>query len=153
MQKPLEYTEEELRALNEPMMVEGEGGVTATVPGVRPPLDAEAERRAKAQQAILESIPTTREGIWSYPVKWEAYDPSSMKEKVTKWVAAKVKELLGMTEDSLVSYVIELIEARAKPQKMFEELSPVLDADTESFCLKLYRVVIFETESAAATSR
>lgn len=145
----MEYTEEELRALNEPMTVEGEGGVT-TVPGIsRPLMDAEAERRSKAQRSILDSIPTTKEGIWSYAIKWEAYDPLTMRDKVNKWVAAKIKDLLGMPEDSLVKYIMELLEARAAPHKLFEELNPVLDADTESFCLKLYRVVIFETESAA----
>ena len=66
---------------------------------------------------------------------------------LTRWVAGKIKDLLGMPEESLVKFVMDLLESKTTPDKMMEELSPVLDQDTESFCLKLYRVVIFETES------
>ena len=81
-QKPLEYTEEELRSLNEPMMVEGEGGVTTGGGGK----DSALDRQTKLDK-ILASIPTTKDGIWSYPVKWANYDSMTMKDKLTRWVA------------------------------------------------------------------
>lgn len=38
---------------------------------------------------------------------------------------------------------------RSAPAHLFNELSPVLDNDTEMFVIKLYRMVIYETEKAA----
>jgi RNA-binding protein 25 len=36
------------------------------------------------------------------------------------------------------------------PAKASEELKDLLDSDTDTFVIKLYRTVIFETERAAA---
>eukprot|EP00798_Chlamydomonas_sp_ICE-L_P024964 gene24964-10622_t len=55
-----------------------------------------------------------------------------------------------MQEPTLVGYIMTLIQARAAPAKLAEELAPVLDSDTDTFVLKLYRMVIYETEKAAA---
>ena len=41
-------------------------------------------------------------------------------------------------------------QGRAAPSKLAEELGPVLDSDTDTFVIKLYRMVIYETEKAAA---
>lgn len=61
-----------------------------------------------------------------------------------------MEQLLGMPEPSLVSYVADLLSQHTPPAKMHEELHPVLDADTETFIVKLYRMAIYETEKAAA---
>lgn len=41
------------------------------------------------------------------------------------------------------------VQARG-PAEATQELEPLLDSDTETFVIKLYRTVIFETERAAA---
>ena len=61
-----------------------------------------------------------------------------------------MEQLLGMPEPSLVAYVTELLSQHTPPAKTLEELHPVLDADTETLVIKLYRMVIYETEKAAA---
>ena len=67
-----------------------------------------------------------------------------MGAKFTQWIGTKVEQLLGMPEPSLVEYVTDLLAQRAAPAKMLDELHPVLDADTETFVIKLYRMVIYE---------
>lgn len=65
------------------------------------------------------------------------------------WVSSKVEQLLGVKEPTLVDYVVKLLGQHTGPEQLFGELSPVLDNDTETFVIKLYRMVIFETEKSA----
>jgi len=155
--KPIKYTEEELRAVMEPAAEEG--GSTAPTNGSVPhagPVPAQAPAQQQQQdpkvllRKLMDSIPTTKDGVWGYPIQWDAYNPTTMAEKFSGWINQKVEQLLGMPEPTLVSYVTQLLSKRSAPAKLYEELSPVLDADTETFVIKLYRMVIYETEKAAA---
>jgi PWI domain len=41
---------------------------------------------------------------------------------------------------------MEKLEEHAPPQQLLEEMREILDDEAEAFVLKLYRVVIFETQ-------
>jgi RNA-binding protein 25 len=143
LQKPIEYTEEELRSVHEPdpeVQIEH-----AAASFLDPPLD-----RLSQLRQLMDSIPTNKEGVWFFLIRWDCYDQEAMSSKFLNWVSTKVEQLLGMPEPSLVSYVNDLLRQHTSPSKMFEELQPVLDADTETFVIKLYRMVIYETEKVAA---
>ena len=60
-----------------------------------------------------------------------------------------MSQLLGVQEPTLVDYVVKLLGQHTSPASLHAELSPVLDNDTETFVIKLYRMVIYETEKAA----
>ena len=62
----------------------------------------------------------------------------------------QVEQLLGMPEPSLVEYVTDLLANKTGPAKVLEELHPVLDADTETFVIKLFRMVIYECAKSSA---
>ena len=64
------------------------------------------------------------------------------------WVSGKVEQLLGVKEPTLVDYVVKLLAQGTSAAALAIELSPVLDSDTETFVIKLYRTVIYETEKA-----
>ncbi len=64
-------------------------------------------------------------------------------------MSGKVEQLLGVPEPTLVDYVVKLLGNRTGPEQLHGELAPVLDNDTETFVIKLYRMVIYETEKAA----
>ncbi len=53
---------------------------------------------------------------------------------------------MGDEDKTFVSFIMEKITAHTSPDKMLEELVVFLDEDAEGFVLKLYRLVIFETE-------
>ncbi|EFJ45965.1 hypothetical protein VOLCADRAFT_63199 [Volvox carteri f. nagariensis] len=110
----------------------------------RPPIDSKA-----ALKAMMDSIPTSKEGVFSYPIKWGHYNAAAMGEKFKGWVSSKVEQLLGVQEPTLVDYVVKLLGQHTAPNMLHAELNPVLDNDTETFVIKLYRMVIYETEKAA----
>ena len=62
----------------------------------------------------------------------------------------QVTELLGTEEDdSMATFVMEKLSAHTPAAKVLDELSAVLDEDAEGFVVKLYRMVIFESQKAA----
>lgn len=62
----------------------------ATLPAPVPAEDPKA-----AMRRLMDLIPTSKEGVWAYQVKWSAYDPATTGEKVKGWVAAKVRAGVG----------------------------------------------------------
>jgi hypothetical protein len=47
---------------------------------------------------------------------------------------------IAFQEPTLVDYVVKLLSQRSTPEQLHAELSPVLDSDTDTFVLKLYRM-------------
>lgn len=99
---------------------------------------------------LMDSIPTSRDGVFAYPIKWEVYDPNVLGLNITKWVDKKISDLLGVEEKSLVSFVMGKLGEKTAPQDLLSQLSDVLDDEAEVFIVKLYRMVIYETEKLAA---
>ncbi|GAX74794.1 hypothetical protein CEUSTIGMA_g2241.t1 [Chlamydomonas eustigma] len=141
--KPIVYTEEELRSVHEsdPMLQTELGAACSGDPA----LSSQAQLRQ-----LMDRIPTSKEGVWDFSIRWEHYDGEIMSSKFRNWINAKVDQLLGMPEPSLVTYICDLLNQHTPPSVMFEELQPVLDADSETFVIKLYRMVIYETEKVFA---
>jgi hypothetical protein len=69
--------------------------------------------------------------------------------RLQAWVSGKVEQLLGVKEPTLVDYVVKLLAQATSAAALAVELNPVLDSDTETFVIKLYRTVIYETEKAS----
>lgn len=66
-QRPIEYTEEELRLVHAPDPEEEQQAAAApAVPAMTP------EERQAALRRLMDTIPTSREGVWSYPIKYVA---------------------------------------------------------------------------------
>lgn len=103
-----------------------------------------------AVKRLMDGIPTSRDGVFAYPIKWDVYDPSVLGQNITKWVDKKISDLLGVEEKSLVSFVMGKLSEKTAPQDLLAQLSEVLDDEAEVFIVKLYRMVIFETEKLAA---
>lgn len=63
------------------------------------PEDAEA-----AKKELIRSIPTDREAVFAYPVKWDAFDAAAavLQPKLSAWINKKIKDLLGVEEPTMV---------------------------------------------------
>ena len=63
------------------------------------PEDAEA-----AKKELIRSIPTDREAVFAYPVKWDAFDAAAavLQPKLSAWINKKIKDLLGVEEATMV---------------------------------------------------
>jgi RNA-binding protein 25 len=60
------------------------------------------------------------------------------------WITKKVIEYLGEEEKVLIDYICKKITEHQPPQEIQNQLSFVLDEETEIFVLKMWRLLIFE---------
>lgn len=101
----------------------------------------------KAVRALAQEIPVDRDGLWEWDVKWDYLEESIIREKLRPFVERKVVEYLGVQEQFLVDVVEEHLRKHQKPAELVETLGEALDEDAEDLVKKLWRMVIFFTES------
>ncbi|KAI7905850.1 uncharacterized protein BX663DRAFT_483534 [Cokeromyces recurvatus] len=105
-----------------------------------------AEKRAKRVKELIDSIPSSQHDLWAYTVKWDEVDEELINSKLHPFVSKKIVDLLGMEEEDLVNYVLQLVKDRKTPDELVSELEGALDEDALVFVMKLWRALIFETE-------
>ncbi|KAK4222972.1 RNA-binding protein 25 [Podospora fimiseda] len=100
-----------------------------------------------AVRALAQEIPVDKEGLWAWDVKWDYLEEAIIREKLRPFVEKKVVEYLGVQEQFLVDVVEEHLRKHQKPAELVETLGEALDEDAEDLVKKLWRMVIFFTES------
>ena len=105
------------------------------------------EERMSRIKELVERIPTDKEGLWKWPVKWEFLSKALLENKLTPFVAKKVVEYIGAEEKDLVDYTVRAVASRAGAQEVLNELQGALAEDAEIFVIKLWRMVVYETEA------
>ena len=83
------------------------------------------EERDQAVRQLAAEIPTEKDGLWEWEVKWEFVDDAVIVEKLRPFVEKKIVEYLGVQEQLLVEVVEEHIRNRGKPQELVEQLEGV----------------------------
>ncbi|EDV20295.1 uncharacterized protein TRIADDRAFT_61221 [Trichoplax adhaerens] len=124
---PLEYTEEEMKAITPVVMTPDE-----------------KKRRIKA---IMESIPSDKEKLFDYPLNWSLVDESLIEKRMRTWVIKKITEYIGEEEPTLVDFICEKVKEHNSPVSIVKDLEMVLDDEAEVFVMKLWRLLIYETEA------
>ena len=137
---PLQYSEEELRAVQQAEEASAAGPATSS------PQDFEARKRS-----IIDSLPSSQKDVFAFSINWDAFSSSksAVASRIRAYVSKKIAELLGEEEQTLVDFVMEKLQEHAQAQQMLSELVEVLDEDAQGFVLKLYRTVIYETQKYA----
>lgn len=105
------------------------------------------EEIQNAVKSLAQEIPTTQEGLWGWDVKWDYLEDTIVTEKLRPFIEKKVVEYLGVQEQMLVDAVEEHLRKRGKPAELAEELEGPLEDDAIDLVKKLWRMVIFFTES------
>ncbi|KAI0484834.1 hypothetical protein GGR56DRAFT_615732 [Xylariaceae sp. FL0804] len=105
------------------------------------------EERDQAIHALAQEIPNDKDGIWKWEVKWDYLDESVIREKLRPFVEKKLVEYLGVQEQLLIEVVEEHLRKHSKPEELVEELEEALDDEAEALVKRLWRMVIFFTES------
>lgn len=100
----------------------------------------------QAVRALVQEIPTEREGLWAWPVRWECLDETIIRDKLRPFVEKKVVEYLGVQEQFLVEVVEDHLRQHGRAEALVDELQEALD-EAEDLVKKLWRMVIFFTES------
>ena len=83
------------------------------------------EERAQAARQLAADIPSERDGLWKWPVKWDFVDEIVISEQLKPFVEKKIVEYLGVQEQMLVEVVEEHIRKRGGPQELVEQLEGV----------------------------
>jgi hypothetical protein len=83
------------------------------------------EEREQAIKDLAAEIPTDKDGLWKWDVKWDYVDDSVVSEKLRPFVERKIVEYLGVQEQLLVEVVEEHLRKREGPQNLVEQLEGV----------------------------
>lgn len=105
------------------------------------------EEISQAVRKLAQEIPSDKDGLWSWEVKWDYMDDSVITEKLKPFVEKKIVEYLGVQEEMLVEAVEEHLRKHGTAAALVEELEGALDDEAEDLVKKLWRMVIFFTES------
>jgi Fe-S cluster assembly iron-binding protein IscA len=83
------------------------------------------EERDQAVRQLAAEIPTEKEGLWKWDVKWEFVDDAVLVEKLRPFVEKKIVEYLGVQEQLLVEVVEDHIRGRKGPGELVDLLEGV----------------------------
>ncbi|KRY35815.1 JNK1/MAPK8-associated membrane protein [Trichinella spiralis] len=128
---PLEYTEEEKRALEMPNLH----------------TQMSTEERKKYVKSLIDKIPSSKEELFKYEIHWEYVDQLLIDRRIKPWISKKIIEYIGEEEASLVDFISEKVLERSTPQGLLDDISMVLDEEAGVFVAKLWRLLIYEIEA------
>jgi hypothetical protein len=89
--------------------------------------DLTDEERAQALKQLAQDIPTSKDGLWAWAVKWEFVDEATIAEKLKPFVEKKIVEYLGVQEQMLVDVVEGHLRKHGGPKELVEQLEGVSD--------------------------
>ncbi|CAM8943969.1 unnamed protein product [Rhodiola kirilowii] len=93
---------------------------------------------------LIDTIPKTKEELFSFEINWTVYDKHNLHERMRPWISKKITEFLGEEEATLVDYIVSSTQEHVKASQMLELLQSILDDEAEMFVLKMWRMLIFE---------
>lgn len=83
------------------------------------------EERAQAARQLAQDIPTDKDGLWSWEVKWDFVDEAVIADQLKPFVEKKIMEYLGVQEQMLVDVVETHLRKRGGPQELVEQMEGV----------------------------
>lgn len=66
-----------------------------------------------------------------------------MENALRPWISKKMLEFLSEEEPVLIDFIVGKLLKQSNPYDLCTELESILDSETESFVLKLWRMLIF----------
>ncbi|XP_062324385.1 RNA-binding protein 25b isoform X2 [Osmerus eperlanus] len=118
-----------------------DGAGLANIKGV----DTEEKRRHI--KSLIEKIPTGKPELFSYTLDWSMVDTNLMERRIRPWINKKIIEYIGEEEATLVDFVCSKVMAHGTPQGILDDVAMVLDEEAEVFIVKMWRLLIYETEA------
>lgn len=117
-------------------------------------MQTSAEPRRRAAQDIVSVVPTTHEGVWAYPLKWDflRLDDASVKERHRAKLAKQVVDIMGPDGVSLADEVLNMLVKRAGPEAVATHVDFFGEREAPDFVFKLFRALIAESEINAANA-
>jgi len=104
------------------------------------------EKRAQIKM-LIEKIPTVKEDLFAYELKWDIVDPTLVEKRIKPWVNKKIFEYIGEEENTLVDFICSKVLSKSNAKNILEDVAMVLDDEAEVFVVKMWRLLIYETEA------
>lgn len=105
------------------------------------------EEKRKHIVKLIEKIPTGRAELFSYPLDWSMVDSTLMGRCIRPWISKKIAEYIGEEEPTLVDFLCSKLKAHSSAESILEDVATVLDEEAEVFIIKMWRLLIYETEA------
>ncbi|MGH0157273.1 UNVERIFIED_CONTAM: hypothetical protein FKN15_063358 [Acipenser sinensis] len=105
------------------------------------------EEKRKHIKSLIEKIPTAKPELFLYPLDWSIVDTTLMERRIRPWINKKIIEYIGEEEATLVDFVCSKVMAHGTPQGILDDVAMVLDEEAEVFIVKMWRLLIYETEA------
>jgi RNA-binding protein 25 len=106
-----------------------------------------AEERKKAVKKLVESIPTDRDELFDFKIDWSQMDVPLMEKRIKPWINRKIIEYIGEEEATLNDFLCIKIQEKTRPDKILDDVKVILDDEAELFVKKMWRLIVYETES------
>ncbi|KAF0988383.1 hypothetical protein HZS_793, partial [Henneguya salminicola] len=103
--------------------------------------------RNKKIKKLIEKVPTDKQSLFSYDVKWFLVDQQLIDKKIRPWLKKRIVEYIGEEETTLIKYISQKILEKSPPETILKDISMILDDEAEMFVIKLWRLLIYETEA------
>ncbi|KAL1192063.1 RNA-binding motif protein 25 [Cardamine amara subsp. amara] len=111
---------------------------------------SDSKKLKDATKQLIDTIPKTKEELFSYEINWAMYDKHQLHERMRPWISRKIMEFLGEEEATLVEFIVSNTQQHVKAAQMLELLQSILDEEAEMFVLKMWRMLIFEIKRVEA---
>lgn len=108
---------------------------------------AAAEERKRAVKKLVESIPTDRDELFAYKIDWDQLDAQLMEKRIKPWINKKIIEYIGEEEPSVTDFICTNIQSRTRAERLLDDVKVILDDEAELFIKKMWRLIVYETES------
>lgn len=96
---------------------------------------------------MMDSIPTEPSEVFAYSIEWRFVSESLLQKKLLPFAMKKICESLGFAEPSLAEYVIDHLRQQSDALSIVKGLSTALEQESEGIVLKVWKFLIFESES------
>lgn len=105
------------------------------------------EEKRQAVRKLIESIPTKKEDLFTFPVDWSLLDANLMDKRIKPWVTKKIVEYIGENEPTLIDFICQSIMSKKTPDSILSDIRVVLDDEAEVFVVKMWRLIVYEIEA------
>lgn len=112
--------------------------------------EEKARQREEAMKRIIAEIPVDKDALFALDINWSVVSSARViEEKMRPWVTKKVVEYLGEEEKSFISFILSTLEQHQPPQQIQQQLKMVLEDESETFVLKMWRILAVHAAVAA----
>lgn len=105
------------------------------------------EEKRRHIKNLIDRIPTAKSELFNIQLDLSTIDNNLMDKRIRPWINKKIIEYIGEPEPTLVDFICSKISAGSPPQVILDDVQMVLDDEAEVFVVKMWRLLIYETEA------